>query len=204
MSERDISLLADDKFCPVFLRPATAYGVSPRMCFDIVLNNLVAWAFTKGRIYLKSDGTPWRPIVHVEDIPGAFIAALEEAFNVGQTDHNYRIRDLAEIVTKVAPGCRTEFATAAAPDSRSYRVNFEGIRRILPTVQPRRDARVGTAQLYKVYRLSSLMLEEFEGPSYQRNAHIKKPLADEILDANLRHAQSLRNDNASFATSAKL
>jgi hypothetical protein len=161
---------------------------------------------------LKSNGTRWPPIVHIAVISLAFIAALQafpngvsnEAFNVGQTDHNYRIRDLAEIVTKVAPGCRTEFATAAAPDSRSYRVNFEGIRRILPTVQPRRDARVGTAQLYKVYRLSSLMLEEFEGPSYQRNAHIKKPLADEILDANLRHAQSLRNDNASFATSAKL
>jgi len=192
--EREISKLADENFSPVYLRNATAYGVSPRLRFDIVLNNLVAWAYATGKVLIKSDGTPWRPIVHIEDISRAFIAALNaplavihnQAFNVGRNDQNYRIREIAEIVKQTVPGCEIEYAQDAGPDKRSYRVDFSKIAEKLPEFQPQWDAHKGAQELYEVYKQHDLKLDDFEGPKYKRIDHIKLLLGEGKLDSSLR------------------
>ena len=192
--ERDVAHLADDRFSPTFLRNATAYGVSPRLRFDLVLNNLTAWAYAKGRVHIKSDGTPWRPIVHIEDIARAFLAVLEaprevvhnQALNVGQTEENYRIRQLADIVQDVVPGSFIDYAKDGGPDPRCYRVDFGKIRRLLPEFKPRWNARRGAEELYDAYRRGGLVIEDCEGPRFKRIDHLKQLLATRRVDATLR------------------
>jgi nucleoside-diphosphate-sugar epimerase len=193
-AERDLARLADGSFTPTFLRCATAYGVSPRLRFDVVLNNLVAWAFTAGTVLLKSDGTPWRPIVHIEDIARAFLAVLEapreavhaQALNVGRNDQNYRIREIAEIVKETVPGCEIAFAEGAGPDKRNYRADFSRIARVLPAFQPQWDARKGARQLLEAYRRVGLKVEDFEGPRYRRIDQIRHLMASGDLRVDLR------------------
>jgi nucleoside-diphosphate-sugar epimerase len=195
--EKALSGMADSTFCPVFLRASTAYGVSPRLRFDLVTNNLTAWAYTTGRVHLKSDGTPWRPIVHIEDISRAYIAALHapvdevfnEAFNVGTTSENYQMREIAELVKEIVVGCEIEFATDAGPDKRCYRVDCNKIARRLHDFKPQWTARRGIEQLYEEFKKTSLTLEEFEGPEYKRIAHIKYLVEDGLLDEGMRWTQ---------------
>ena len=192
--EEDVAKLADSHFSPVFLRNATTYGVSPRLRFDLVLNNLVAWAFTTGRILIKSDGTPWRPIVHIEDIGRALIAMLNaprekvhcQAFNVGRTDENYQIRELAEIVNRTVPGCRVEYAQDGGPDRRCYRVDFSKLARVLPECKLQWTAREGANELYQAIQEVGLQLDDFEGPRYRRISHIQRLMNDGRMDSSLR------------------
>jgi nucleoside-diphosphate-sugar epimerase len=196
MVERDVSKLASDDFSPTFLRNATAYGVSSRLRFDLVLNNLVAWAYTTGRVYLKSAGTSWRPIVHIEDISRAFLAVLHaprekvhnRTFNVGVPGENFKIRELAEIVREVVPGARIEFAEGASTDMRNYRVDCGLLPEVISEYRPRWNARTGAEQLYRVYREAQLSLEDFEGSRYNRIAHVQQLIENGLLDETLRNA----------------
>jgi nucleoside-diphosphate-sugar epimerase len=196
--EQQLSEMADDSFTPVYLRNATAYGVSPRLRVDLVLNNLVGWALTTGRIHMMSDGTPWRPLVHIEDISRAFLAALEapreavhdQAFNVGRTADNYRIRELAEIVVDTVagtvPDCRITYADGAGPDLRCYRVDCSKIERVLPAFQPQWDARRGARELVEAYRKAGLTEQRFQGPLYTRLLRIRELQESGRIDADLR------------------
>jgi nucleoside-diphosphate-sugar epimerase len=193
--ERDVSDLADDSFSPTFLRNATVYGVSPRLRLDIVVNNLVAWAFTTGKVRLQSDGTPWRPLVHVADVCRAFVAVLEaprelvhgEAFNVGGTDENYRIREVAEIVAETVPGSELSFAPGASADVRDYRVSCAKIAGRLG-FEPHWTVRDGAREHYEAYRDLGLTTADLEGPSYLRLVRIRELLADGRLAPDLRWA----------------
>lgn len=192
--ELALSKMADDNFCPTYLRASTAYGVSPRLRFDLVINNLTAWAYTTGRVFLKSDGTPWRPVVHVEDICRAYLAVLHapidlihnESFNVGSTTENYQMRELAEIVRDVVPGCRIDYADDAGPDKRCYRVDCNKIARVLHEFKPQWTARRGVEELYQEYKKVGLTLEEFEGEKYMRIAHLKWLMKSGLLDEDYR------------------
>ena len=192
--EHALSELADSDFTPTYMRNATAYGVSPNLRIDIVVNNLTGYALTTGEVLLKSDGSSWRPLVHVEDISRAFLAVLEadrdvvhdEAFNIGRTEENYRIRDVAEMVAGVVPDCRVEFAEGASPDLRNYRVDFEKIRAALPAYKPTWTVAKGIEQLHGAYKAHGLTRDEFLSSRYVRIGTIKGHLAAERLDGDLR------------------
>lgn len=201
-AERDLAEMADYAFSPTFLRNATAYGASPRLRFDLVVNNLTAWAFTTGRVHLKSDGAAWRPLVHVEDISRAFVAALEaprerihnEAFNIGQTAENYRIRQVARLVSDEVPESTVELAPTASADKRNYFVNCEKAQRVLEHFRPRWSVPRGIAELHAAYRQVGLRLEEFEGDRYQRIGHVRKLLAEGAITSDLRWGRLEQHD----------
>jgi nucleoside-diphosphate-sugar epimerase len=192
--ERDVSKLATDSFSPVFLRNATAYGVSPSLRVDIMVNNLVGYAVTTGEVLIKSDGSPWRPLVHVEDICRAFVAALDadrrrthnHAFNVGLSDENFQVSDVADMVESVVTGSWVQFAAGASPDARDYRVDFGKIQRVLPEFRPRWTVRKGVEELYEAYRRFDLTDDKFLGGRYVRLAEIKRLQGRARLDALLR------------------
>lgn len=192
-AEAGIALLAHDDFSPVFLRSATVYGLSPAMRFDLVANNLVGWALTTGAIRLESDGTPWRPLVHVEDVAKAYIAAVEapqeivqnEAFNVGRDDQNFQVREIAEIVRHAVPGCLVELAPNAGPDARSYRVSFAKAARGLPGFQPQWTLEAGVRQIVDFFRQRGLRQAEFQSAPYVRLAQLRHLVDTGQLDHKL-------------------
>jgi nucleoside-diphosphate-sugar epimerase len=196
-SEEALVELADDDFSTVSLRNATAYGVSPRLRVDLVLNNLVGWAYTTGRVKIMSDGTPWRPLIHVEDISRATLAALEaprevihgEAFNVGRDSENYQVRELGTIVEEVVGG-EIEYAGSGDPDPRSYRVDFGKFARAFPAAGLDWTARRGAEELLAAYEREGLTLEQFESDRYIRLKHLKVLLDDGSLGDDLRWRRS--------------
>jgi nucleoside-diphosphate-sugar epimerase len=192
--EQAVAALADDRYSPVYLRNATAYGVSRRLRADIVVNNLVGHAVTTGKVLLQSDGSPWRPLVHIRDIIHAFEVSLlapretihNQAFNVGRSTENFQIRDIANLVAEIVPNCEVAFAPGASADARDYRVDFGKIERALPGYRPTWTLRRGIEEIYAAYRDGQMTREAFTGPSYYRLKTIQGLKERGLLDDQLR------------------
>jgi nucleoside-diphosphate-sugar epimerase len=192
--EQELTKLADEKFSPVYLRNTTAYGVSRRLRADIVVNNLVGHAYTTGQVLLQSDGTPWRPLVHIADISNAFVACLDapvgvihdKAFNVGRTKENFQIRDVANMVAEVVQGSKVTFAAGASPDARNYRVDFRRIETELPGYAPKWTVRQGIEELLAAYTKAGLTKDDWAGPRYYRLKTVKGLMDRGAIDKELR------------------
>lgn len=194
LAERELSRLADDSFSPAYLRNATAYGASPRLRLDIVVNNLTAVAVTTGEVRMESDGSPWRPLVHIEDISRAFLAMLEaprhlvhnQAFNVGRAEDNVQIRDIAELVRDAVPGSKISFADGAGPDIRNYRVDFSKLHDTFPDLGQCWTVRAGIHELANAYTEHGLSLDLFLSSRFFRLRRIRELLAAGVIDETLR------------------
>ncbi|HEX4475269.1 MAG TPA: SDR family oxidoreductase [Polyangiaceae bacterium] len=192
--EQELSKIADSTFSPVYLRNATAYGVSRRLRADVVVNNLVGAAYTTGKVLLQSDGTAWRPLTHIRDINNAFFACLtapfdvihNQAFNVGRSVENYQIRQVALMIAEIVPNCEVAFAEGASPDTRNYRVDFRKIETTLPGYAPKWTVRKGIEEVYAAYVSGKLTKEVFLGPKYYRLKTVKGLQERGLIDENLR------------------